>query len=112
MNDDIDILRLIEGANDTRDRAMLLVLHRMQRNLTANTDAATAAAATLQTHTEQLDTHKTLIERGRGGWKVLAVVGVLAYAVIGWVAVEMYRTVQSLQAQVVEVRIQQAAPRP
>ena len=89
QQDEIDAM--IRDESDSKQRVFLMVLQSMNRNLCANTLTTDKIAMQLDKHiTEFADHAKTeeaLINKGKGAWKVLAVVasvvqGLIVYGLV------------------------------
>ena len=95
------IRMLIEGENDPKDRAFLIVLQQINESLVANTRTINDVATKLDAHLTAYETHAeqdaALLNQGKGAWRVaawcLAIAQVIAIASIG-VAYDELRTMQ------------------
>jgi len=87
-NQSLDISQMIADENDPKQRAFLIVLHSINLNLEANTRTITDIADKLDTHIQtfesRVNTEDTLINQGKGAWKIMAwVLGIAQVAALG-----------------------------
>jgi hypothetical protein len=91
-----EILGWIETANDTQDKALLMILYRMNASLTENTKFTKDIAEDFTSHKHVFGGHITRVEKMlnmvRGGYLVALAAGVVVQALIGfivWYSVKM-----------------------
>ena len=81
---DDEIMRLIKDTNDPQSKALLVVLLRISRNLSDNTQLTRSLNDTLSNHqkhvAEYMENGNKLINRGIGAWKAIAALSVVVYA--------------------------------
>lgn len=82
-----DIEALIADESDPKQRALLIVLHSINRALVANAETVREVADKLDTHLTEYETRVSaetaLYNKGQGAWKVIAwVLGIVQAGVI------------------------------
>jgi maltoporin len=97
-----EIMRLINEANEARDKAYLMLMFKMHQSLTKNTEATVATAEKVGEYTEAFDKHvgdeEKIFSQFRGGWRVI-VSGMSLITVL-------FSVIQFLGYQVIQAHIQ------
>jgi hypothetical protein len=100
---------LIAAENAASQRALLLVLQALNRNLMANTAATQTIQASFTSHvdtfTKHAATEEAYLNRGRGAWWVLStvLVAVQALAVYAWT--EVSTTMSIMQTRITQLEV-------
>jgi hypothetical protein len=105
---DAEILRLVNAANDPSERATLLVLYKIHQSQAAMATTLAAITQQLTSHEDQIDDHTSMIDKSKGGWRVLTGLGILLWGLFGWVGVGYVAKLEKAQADIVELKIQMA----
>lgn len=69
---DEEILDLIRDAKSDQEKAHLIVLYQINRNLIQNTNLTVDIVSRLQDQEKQMQAHRDLVTKGAGAWRALA----------------------------------------
>ena len=87
-----EIGELIKQENDPKTRAILMVLQSINLSLIANTQAVNDTDAQLKAHMIEFRTRTAegdaLVNRGRGMWRVISSIFVMAQAFLVWLMLQ------------------------
>jgi hypothetical protein len=100
MSDPNRIEEMIAAEPDSKNRAFLLILNNINKALVENTEATRETRAELAAHVQRFEAHteqsRSLVDKGRGAWKVAA----WAFGILQVVGLGMWSDSQKEQKEI------------